>query len=255
MKSEKNSHHCGYTVFGDETVNPQEQNEGDTKEGYYITTETSEDSRNVWPSSELLPEWKEIMTRYHQQCSLLGYQLAKLIFQCYNISDELFHSCFDNPTALLRLLRYGKVRSEPSQGRYGAGPHTDYGLLTILATQSHQPGLEIFYNSTWIPVTPQDPSWLIINLGDSLQRLSNNKLHSTLHRVVITETHHYRYSIPFFYEPNNETMISCLEQFISEDHPPQYEPIKYGDYLSWKYELTNTEKIGFKKQSPEQVEL
>jgi isopenicillin N synthase-like dioxygenase len=241
----QNSSHCGYTVYGDETVNPLEQAEGDTKEGYYIGTD---DSKNIWPSKDLLPQWKETMLAYHRQCSSLGSQLAQLIFQCYGISEEIFHSCFDRPTAILRLLRYGKILSDPSQGRYGTGPHTDYGLLTILATRPHEPGLEIFYNSSWIPVMPQDPSWLVINLGDSLQRLSNDLLRSTLHRVLISDTQRYRHSIPFFYEPNDETTIACLEQFVTADRPARYEPIKYGDYLRWKYEMTDTSKIEKKRR-------
>lgn len=245
-----NSHHFGYTIFGDETVNPEVQTEGDTKEGYYIGPEIiGEESNNVWPRSEILPNWKDVMMNYHQQCSNLGYQLAKLIFQCYDISDELFHECFDRPTALLRLLRYGRISSDPSVGRYGAGPHSDYGLITILATRPHQPGLEIFYDSKWIPVTLPDPSWLVINLGDSLQRLTNDTIHSTIHRVLITDTQQYRHSIPFFYEPNRETIISCLDQFVTKDRPKKYEPIRYGEYLRWKYEITNTEKI---KQKGEQ---
>lgn len=247
----QNSYHFGYTIFGDETVNPEEQTEGDTKEGYYISTEPKsidEVSKNVWPSSELLPNWKNVMVDYHCQCSNLGFRLAQLIFQCYNISDELLHACFDNPTALLRLLRYGKILSDPSIGRYGAGPHSDYGLITILATRPHQPGLEIYYDSRWIPVTLPDPSWLVINLGDSLQRLTNNTIRSTIHRVLITDNQQFRHSIPFFYEPNNETIISCLDQFVTPEKPKQYEPIRYGEYLRWKYEITDTQKIEMKKQ-------
>jgi isopenicillin N synthase-like dioxygenase len=249
MESLHNSSNCGYTIYGDETVNPDEQGEGDTKEGYYIGVD---DSKNIWPTEDLLPQWKDTMVTYHRQCSSLGSQLAHLIFECYGISEDIFHSCCDNPTAILRLLRYGKVLSDPSQGRYGTGPHTDYGLVTILATRSHEPGLEIFHDSTWIPVMPRDPSWLVINLGDSLQRLSNHLLRSTLHRVIITDTTQYRHSIPFFYEPNDNTVISCLEQFVSADRPVRYEPIKYGDYLRWKYEITNTSKIQMKKLEKEQ---
>lgn len=82
----------------------------------------------------------------------------------------------------LRLLHYNDTISKPKSGVYGAGAHTDYGLFTFLKNDE-VPGLEIFYENQWIKVNPLE-NCFIVNLGDMVSRISNNKYKSTLHRVV-----------------------------------------------------------------------
>jgi isopenicillin N synthase-like dioxygenase len=95
-------------------------------------------------------------------------------------------------------------------------------------------GLQILgKNGQWISVTAK-PDQLIVNVGDMLARLTNDRLKSTVHRVVNPprELMKYpRYSIPFFMHPRAEMDLTCLENCVSDEHPKQYEDITAGEFL------------------------
>jgi len=238
IKSICNSDNLGYTTFGDETLDLEKQSCGDTKEGYYIEAEKDPD-RNVWPMAIVCgSDWKRMMLSYHNKLCQLGNRIVNLIALSAGLPENYFSSFFESPTALLRLLHYSPQVSLPEEGIFAAGAHTDYGFLTILATDS-QPGLQIFLKDQWIDVPPC-PNTFIINLGDMLQRWTNNAFKSTIHRVV-NVTGENRFSIAFFYEPNGETIVEPLSTFVSADFPIQYSPIKYSDYLAYRYSLSHTD--------------
>jgi len=106
-------------------------------------------------------------------------------------------------------------------------------------------GLQILtLNGEWVPVTAL-PGQIVVNVGDMLQRLTNNKLRSTTHRVVNPPRdlwHTSRFSIPFFLHPRSEVSLACLESCITKDTPKAYNDITAGDYLDERLR-----KNGFKK--------
>ena len=141
--------------------------------------------------------------------------------------------------ALLRLLHYTAQISSPSSGLFAAGEHSDYGMITLLATD-HNSGLQIFdskRSKQWIDVPPREGHF-IVNLGDMLQRWSNDLFVSTLHRVV-NSSGVERFSIPFFFEPNFDCMVSCLPTCCSAEYPPKYAPVTSGRYLMARYQETH----------------
>jgi isopenicillin N synthase-like dioxygenase len=236
-----NSSNLGYTSFQDETLAPDIQSCGDTKEGYYIIDEKEciiSGKTNVWPDERLLCDWKDIMLRYHLECKSMGDRIVRLLLESLEVPSEIFDKYFTSPTAILRLLKYGNVISEPSSGVFGCGPHSDYGMITLL-TSNDVPGLEILYNDEWIAIPPPPNNYFIVNLGDCLQRFTNGKLKSTVHRVLINNSDKPRFSMAYFYEPNRDSVVECLPQFVSISNPPSYEPILYGEYLSNKYNKTS----------------
>jgi isopenicillin N synthase-like dioxygenase len=160
MQSKCNTSNLGYTTYQDETLSPY-QTCGDTKEGYYIG---SEFDNNIWPNESILPNWKGVMNRYHTDLCNLGYQLVTLIIKALDLNFDSLSDFFSNPTALVRLIKYGREKSYPDIGILGAGAHSDYGMITLLST-NEVPGLEIYLNETWIPVPPR-PHAYIVNLGD-----------------------------------------------------------------------------------------
>jgi isopenicillin N synthase-like dioxygenase len=106
-------------------------------------------------------------------------------------------------------------------------------LITLLVGASAD-GLEILSKKNeWVPVTSL-PDQIVVNVGDMLQRLTNNKLKSTTHRVVNPKEelwHTSRFSIPFFLHPKSSMSLHCLDSCINETHPKLYEDITAGEYL------------------------
>ena len=108
--------------------------------------------------------------------------------------------------ATLRLLRYpGAARADDA---IGAGTHTDYGNLTLLATDDVG-GLEVrTRDGEWIEA-PALPGAFVVNIGDCLMRWTNDVYVSTPHRVV-NRSARERYSIAFFYDPNPDAEVAAI---------------------------------------------
>lgn len=247
----KNPHNRGWNPMGEETLDVKKQTEGDTKEGYYIGREIGPEHKlsgvplhgpNVWPDDEKLPGWKGTMEAYFEHMEALGHRLLKLIAKSLELETNYFDDKFNEPLILLRLLHYSATKScvnAEGKGVYACGAHTDYGMLTLLSTDS-VPGLQIQTKSgEWIDVPPRKDA-LIVNLGDMLERWTNGRYRSTLHRVL-NLTGQERYSIPFFFEPNFHTVVECFPSCCSESNPAKYPPKKYGQHILDKYAETHAE--------------
>eukprot|EP00039_Didymoeca_costata_P008567 m.113569 g.113569 ORF g.113569 m.113569 type:complete len:326 (+) comp14136_c0_seq4:155-1132(+) len=237
----------GWTPLAEETLDPTNQKRGDTKEGIYIGREPEADelglplrAENIWPDENQNPSlqgYKETMLEYHSAMTALGLRMLRLISLALQLpSPEHFHKHFTRPLNVLRLLRYSNEVSSPGDGVIGCGAHTDYGMLTFLSTDD-VPGLEVYTDGSWkaVPVRPDD---FIVNIGDMLERWSNGLFKSTLHRVVNREGRE-RFSIPFFFEPNFDTLVEVLQQCISDDRPAKHKPITSGEFVLEKYKETH----------------
>ncbi|GFS41258.1 2-oxoglutarate (2OG) and Fe(II)-dependent oxygenase superfamily protein [Actinidia rufa] len=145
MKLLRNKKHRGYTPILDERLDPGNQIHGDFKEGYYIGVEVPEkdpDAQkpffgpNVWPTDDILPGWRETMEKYHCEALKVAKAIARLIALALNLEIDYFdrEEIFGKPIAVLRLLHYEGRISDPVKGIYGAGAHSDFGLVTLLAT-------------------------------------------------------------------------------------------------------------------------
>jgi isopenicillin N synthase-like dioxygenase len=132
----------------------------------------------------------------------------------------------------LRAIHYPPITREPASA-IRAEQHEDINLITLLVGASAG-GLEILgADEKWLPIVPENDE-IVINVGDMLQRLTNNYLKSTTHRVVNpprSEWHMARLSIPFFLHPKSNMDLTCLPQCIDENNPPAYPPITAGAYL------------------------
>ncbi|KAF1882516.1 hypothetical protein Lal_00002694 [Lupinus albus] len=169
---------------------------------------------------------------------MLGEAIATLRLLHYEGIESLFLSLFDE----------GQT-SDPSKGLYGAGAHTDYGLITLLATDNVS-GLQICKDrdakpQIWEDVAPLKGAF-IVNIGDMLERWSNCVFKSTLHRVLGKGQE--RYSIAYFIEPSHDCLVECLPTCKSDSNPPKFPPIVCGDYLSRRYNDTHADLNVYKKQ-------
>lgn len=247
----------GYTAMEEETLDPANQpNRGDTKEGYYIGRDVPESHKdynpaklkgpNVWPVPEKCSlseagcdEFKRIMEAYFARASDVSFRLVQLIAQAIGLDRHHFDDNFTENFATIRLLHYAAEKSRPQEGVYACGAHSDYGMVTLLLTDDN-PGLQILtLDNRWIDVPPR-PGAFIVNLGDMLERWTNGMFRSTVHRVL-TSGDRERYSIPFFYEPDFDTRVACLDVCESEDRPPRYKPTTAGQHLLDKYLQTHAD--------------
>ncbi len=181
----------------------------DGKEGYYFGREQPADGRmlhgpNAWPDE--VPELRTVVTQWMDAAEALGHRLLSLLAEGLGLAPTWFveHLTVD-PTVLFRIFRYPPHR--PGHAVWGVGEHTDYGLLTLLATDG-SPGLEVNVGGQWV-AAPADPELIICNLGDMLDRLTGGRYRSTAHRVRNLGTAD-RYSMPFFFDPGWNARIDPL---------------------------------------------
>nr|AAM92286.1 putative gibberellin oxidase [Oryza sativa Japonica Group] len=234
----RNSSHLGYTPPYTEKLDASSKFRGDLSETFKIGPigdEGFQNDANQWPSEERLPCWKETMKLYRGTALGTGKRILSLVALSLNLDAEFF----DCPLAFLRLLHYPGEINESDDGNYGASAHSDYGILTLLATDGI-PGLQICrekdrHPQLWEDVHHIDGA-LIINIGDLLERWTNCVFRSTLHRVVAVGKE--RYSVAFFLDPDPDLVVQCLESCCSEACPPRFPPIKSGDYLEERLSST-----------------
>ena len=182
-------------------------------------------SKNLWP--EQLPLFENTVNNYYDLCTQIGMHVLSFIERSLDLSENFFRDKFENPMSLLRCNYYPPRRSSLSNKDYGIAPHTDYGCLTILLTDNN-PGLEIKNPSNeWELVTPKEGE-VIVNFGDMLEFWSKKKIKATPHRVFGNNKE--RFSIPFFFNPQYDTIISKKDKIIA------------GEYLSKKYDTTYIHK-------------
>lgn len=190
---------------------------------------------NQWPPEALLPGFRPAVETYFAALTALGHRLLRLLALSLGLAPGFFEPAFAAPMLALRPLHYTAEVSAPGEGVFGAGAHTDYGCLTLLATDG-VPGLQAHLHGRWQDVPPLRGAF-IVNLGDMLERWTNGRYRSTLHRVVNTSGRE-RYSIAFFFEPGFNTVVECLP-CCCVDKPAQYPPTTAGEHLLAKYAQTH----------------
>ena len=221
----------GYQAFASEHLDPASP--ADLKETFTmrnILNATIEENR--WPSIE----FKELMQFFFAECLERAFLLQRILARALNLDEDFFVKFHSGQNISLRLLHYPACSSDKVQdSQFGAGAHTDYGLTTFLF-QDSVGGLEICdQNGNWQDVEP-DKSVVLINSGDLLERWTNGKYRSTLHRVKPMTLGRDRFSIAFFVDPDSDTKVKVLDSFIGADSPRKFSDVKAGDYIRGRLE-------------------
>ncbi|RYD77248.1 MAG: isopenicillin N synthase family oxygenase, partial [Sphingobacteriales bacterium] len=190
-----------------------------------------------------LPEFYEAGMGAYKAIEKTGKEMLRSIALYLGLDENYFDAKIHNGNSILRPIHYGPIVGEPKNA-VRAAEHEDINLITLLMGASAE-GLEVLNKTgNWVAVTAL-PEQLVVNVGDMLQRLTNNKLKSTTHRVVNPPKEMWgtsRYSIPFFLHPRSEMPLHCLESCIDENHPKAYDDITAGEYLDERLR-----EIGLKK--------
>lgn len=224
----------GYTSFGKEHAKGSEA--PDLKE-FFQYGQTARDNFNevVYPdnvSIKEIPDFDKTLAEAYRAFEKSGTALLQAIALYLGLDENYFNEFVYNGNSILRAIHYPPITTEPASA-IRAEQHEDINLITLLVGASAD-GLEILSKQDeWVPVTSL-PEQIVVNVGDMLQRLTNNKLRSTTHRVVNPARqfwHTSRFSIPFFLHPKTSMSLRCLDNCIDEQHSKQYEDITAGEYL------------------------
>ena len=239
----------GYTGKGKEHA--KGRSTGDLKEFYHVGQEVEDDDpiKNNYPDNifpEEIPGLSTTALEAYRTLENAGKNVLRAIALYLGLEEEYFTPKVHHGNSILRAIHYYPIENPETipDDAVRAAEHGDINLITLLMGASAE-GLQILRkDNTWIPVTAL-PNQIVVNVGDMMERLTNNKLRSTIHRVVNPpkeKMNTSRYSIPFFMHPRSEMDLTCLEGCIDEANPKQYEDISAGEFLEQRLA-----EIGLKK--------
>lgn len=182
--------------------------------------------RNYWPRS--LPGFRDEAMAYFNALNALGQKMLPVFATALGMPAEHFAALFNEINhATLRMLHYPPTSG--ADNAFGQGPHTDNSFLTILA-RSEVPGLGVRLPSGEWVTPPIVPGTFLVNLGNIMRRMSNNRFRSTPHGVIV-DGKADRYSLAYFHSPNPYRTIEVLPPCIDESHPAAYSPALYADLI------------------------
>ena len=236
----------GYTSFGKEHA--KQSKVADLKEFFQIGQYVDADHplKVEYPDNVYVDEvtgYSDLGKQLYQSFEVAGGHLLRAIALFLELPEDYFNDHIHEGNSILRSIHYPPITEEPASA-IRAEQHEDINLITLLVGASAG-GLQLLNNEgEWLDITPGDNE-IVINVGDMLQRLTNNYLKSTTHRVVNPPRHMWhipRLSIPFFLHPKSNMDLTCLESCVTEERPLNYDPITAGDYLDERLR-----EIGLKK--------
>lgn len=236
----------GYTSFGKEHA--KQSTVADLKEFYQIGqfVPKSHPLKSEYPDNPKVtevPDFSKKGKELYKAFETSGGYLLEAIGMYLKIGKSYFKPKIKNGNSILRSIYYPPITQEPASA-IRAEQHEDINLITLLVGASAG-GLELLTKKNeWKAVVPAADE-IVVNVGDMLQRLTNNYLKSTTHRVVNpprAEWHNPRLSIPFFLHPQSTMDLTCLPKTVSEKSPVAYPPITAGEYLNERLR-----EIGLKK--------
>ncbi len=234
----------GYVRLGEEKLDPALA--GDIKECFNAGPDLAPDDPDVlagkpyhavnqWPD---LPAFRATMLEFHRAALELVVLLHRAIATDLGIDEHFFEQYFTRAVGVMRLLHYPPHPGRFDGSAYGAGAHTDYGNLTLLA-QDTVGGLEVRKRDGSWTVVPPAAGTFVCNIGDCLMRWTNDVYVSNAHRVV-NQSGRERYSVAYFGDPNSDALVTCLPSVLGPGDVPKYPPITYGEYLRSRYDATYT---------------
>lgn len=236
----------GYTSFGKEHAKGSDA--PDLKEFFQYGQEVEDNDpvQKEYPSNVQVKDISELNSTFQKAYRAFeksGKASLQAIALFLGLDEYYFDEHIHNGNSILRAIHYPPITSEPKSA-IRAEQHEDINLITLLVGASAD-GLQILTRQNeWVGVTSL-PEQIVVNVGDMLQRLTNNKLKSTTHRVVNPpreKWHTSRFSIPFFLHPKGQMNLACLDGCIDDKHPKAYPDATAGEYLDERLR-----EIGLKK--------
>ncbi|WP_237151759.1 isopenicillin N synthase family dioxygenase [Oryzibacter oryziterrae] len=234
----------GYAALLEENTDPTAR--GDLHESFDIALEVPADDPDVlagkvlygpnqWPEGK--PEFRAALSAYHAEMIKLSHHLLHAFALALGLEETYFDALVDKPLATMRILHYPPQYGEVDERLIGIGAHSDYECFTILAQKDGISALQALNaDNQWIAADPI-PDCFVVNIGDQMARWTNDLFASTIHRAI-NRSGKERYSIPFFFGPNYDTVVEALPSCVDETHPAKYPPISSGDYVNGRFTAT-----------------
>lgn len=225
----------GYTSFGKEHAKGRKA--GDLKEFWHFGQYPEKDDLNlIYPDNIIIseiPKFNEIGKKAYQLLERTALYVLRGIASYLELEEKYFDEYIKNGNSILRPIHYPPILEEPKEAERAAA-HGDINLITLLMG-AQGPGLQVKNNSgQWIDAIAKEGE-LMINIGDMLSRHTNNRLKSSIHRVINPTKTHWgksRYSIPFFMHPLGSMPLDCIDKCIDEKNPKAFEDITAGKFLN-----------------------
>ena len=236
----------GYTSFGKEHAKGSEN--PDLKEFFQYGQEVPADHelKSEYPDNIEVRDVEGFDKTIHaayRAFETSGQYLLQAIALFLGLDQNYFDQFVAEGNSIVRAIHYPPITTEP-QSAIRAEQHEDINLITLLVGASAD-GLQILTkDNEWVDVTSL-PDQIVVNVGDMLQRLTNNRLKSTTHRVINPPRelwHTSRFSIPFFLHPKSSMSLAALASCVNADNKKVYDDITAGEYLDERLK-----EIGLKK--------
>jgi len=207
---------------------------GDLKEAFNWKSPHSMKNQ-YWPTE--IPEFKSLAQKVLRIAQLLSHEFLYKFENILNVPRGKLVEQHIDGSSTIRILHYPPYSGEIKKDQMRINEHTDYGSITLLWRFDDVPGLQVFDRGKeeWIDV-PMIENSIVLNVGDMLQRWTNDILKSTPHRVINTEMTRSRYSMPYFVDPGRDVIIDNLT-----DQTDKYPPISANDYLKWRLAQSYTD--------------
>jgi isopenicillin N synthase-like dioxygenase len=226
----------GYVSFGKESAKGKQQ--GDLKEfwhfGQYV--ENNPELETEYPTNvdvEELPNFNKIGKETYRMLEKTAMYVLRSLALHLNLEEKYFDEYIHNGNSILRPIHYPPILNEPKDA-VRAAAHGDINLITLLMGAQGR-GLQVQnHKGEWLDAIAE-PDEIMINVGDMLSRHTNNKLKSTIHRVINPPRELWgtsRYSIPFFMHPISRMKLDVLDSCIDKENPKQFDDITAGDFLN-----------------------
>lgn len=236
----------GYTSFGREHAKGSEA--PDLKEFFQFGQMVPKNHplKHEYPDNvqvKELPDFNPALETAYRAFEKSGTALLQATATYLGLDEHYFDTWVNEGNSIVRAIHYPPITTEPKSS-IRAEQHEDINLITLLVGASAD-GLQILTKQNeWLPVK-SEPNQIVVNVGDMLQRLTNNRLRSTTHRVVNPPRelwHTSRFSIPFFLHPRSAMSLAALKSCVDSQHPKHYPDVTAGEYLDERLR-----EIGLKK--------
>ena len=226
-------HNRGFDPIGWQSLDPARP--PDLKESFYVGVEHV--GPNQWPDEALVPGFRAAVVAYAAAMEALAVRLMRLFEIALELPAGYFDAFMRQPICTTRLLHYPPQPALAAPGQIGCGAHTDWGALTLLA-QDDAGGLQVQRaDGSWLDVQPV-PGAFVVNVGDLMQRWTNDRWRSTVHRVVNKVSGRDRWSIAYFFDLDGDVRIEPLPVCVSAEQPARYGAITPAEHLAEMYRRT-----------------